>query len=210
MNSEAPTQTEDSTPLPLEIQFYLADGSRESYMQKDQMEAEKLWSGIDPARIFSHSRIVLGGDFSKAVFACSHLVRVDFIRPSFECWTFPGGYSDVVEITEADYRRLAHLDEPALMERRDQPRPVGELLVSFLELKMSGGLRFYLMVELPVTLPAESQSFTHFLLSKGAIHMRLSKGGQGIINLAHLIGYTTYPGVSQLPQDFWKSEPKVV
>jgi hypothetical protein len=46
-----------------------------------------------------------------------------------------------------------------------------------------------------------------FLLSGGGFHMRLRGGGIGIINLAHLAGYTVYPGLAQVPSDTWFAEP---
>ena len=64
-----------------------------------------------------------------------------------------------------------------------------------------------MMVEFPVKLPAESQSFMQFLLSKGSFHMRLRGGGIGVVNLANLAGYTVYPGVAQVPADTWMAEP---
>ena len=64
------------------------------------------------------------------------------------------------------------------------------------------------MVEAPVKLPAESQSFMQFMLSKNSIHMRLRGGGTAILNLANLAGYTVYPGVAQIPGDSWLAEPE--
>jgi len=63
------------------------------------------------------------------------------------------------------------------------------------------------MAEFPVKLPAESQSFMQFLLSKGGFHMRLRGGGTGVVNLAHLASYTAFPGVAQVPTDTWIAEP---
>ena len=37
--------------------------------------------------------------------------------------------------------------------------------------------------------------------------MRLRGGGTGVVNLAHLAGYTVYPGVPQVPADTWLVEP---
>ncbi|MDB6037476.1 MAG: hypothetical protein JWM99_1317, partial [Verrucomicrobiales bacterium] len=72
---------------------------------------------------------------------------------------------------------------------------------------LAGGAPLFLMVEFTVKLAAESQSFMQFLLSKGGFHMRLREGGTGVVNLAHLAGYTVYPGVAQVPADAWLSEP---
>ena len=132
---------------------------------------------------------------------------MDFLQDSFQCWEFPGGYSDVVELSEEEFGKHAHLDQPAQMVRRDQPTPVGDLLVSFVKLHMRGGQPLFIMVEIPVKLPAESQSFMHFMLAKGSVHMRLRGSGIGVLNLANLAAYTVYPGVAQIPTDAWIAEP---
>ena len=169
--------------------------------------AREFWEGVEPARLFARQRIVIGSEHSKTVFVSSEIIRLDFLHESFQCWEFPGGYSDVVELSEAEFRKHARLDQPALMARREQPTPTGDLLVSFLKLHMRGGRPLFVMIEAPVKLPAESQSFMHFMLSKGAVHMRLRGGGIGVLNLANLAAYTVYPGVAQIPADAWLAEP---
>ena len=189
------------------IRVHLTDGSVESFAQEDAAEAQKLWDRIEPSRLFSQSRLVLAGEHSKSVYVTAQVVRVDFIQKSNDCWKFPGGYSDIVELTEDDFRKHAHLDQPDQMAKRNHPTPVGDLLVSFLKLHLTGGKPLFLMIEFPVKLPVESHSFMHFLLSKASFHMRLCGGGIGVINLANLLGYTVYPGVPQVPTDTWLAEP---
>jgi hypothetical protein len=198
---------QSSTKSLLNIRFHLTDGSVHSFIQTDEAAARKLWEGVDPARLFARPRIVIGSEHSKAVFVSAEIVRVDFLQDSFQCWEFPGGYSDIVELSEEEFRNHAHLDQPALMAKRAQPTPTGDLLVSFVKLQMRGGRPQFVMVEAPVKLPAESQSFMQFMLSKAAIHMRLRGGGIGVLNLANLAGYTVYPGVAQIPADSWLAEP---
>jgi hypothetical protein len=189
------------------IRVHLTDGSVESFAQSDEAEARKLWDKIEPSHMFAQSRIVLAGEHSKSVYVTAQIVRVDFIQESNECWEFPGGYSDVVELTEEDFRTHARLDRPKLMPKREQPTPVGDLLVSFVKLHLAGGKPLYLMIEFPVKLPVENHSFMQFMLSKGGFHMRLCGGGIGVINLENLLGYTVYPGVPQIPSDSWFAEP---
>ncbi|HEX4647160.1 MAG TPA: hypothetical protein VH598_16270 [Verrucomicrobiae bacterium] len=191
------------------IRVHLTDGSIESFAQTDKAEAEKLWQSIEPSRLFAQSRLVLAGEHSKSVFVTSQIVRVDLIRESNQCWDFPSGYSDVVELSEEEFRKNARLNQPERMAKRDQPTPVGDLLVSFLKLQFAGGTPLFLMIEISVKLPAENQSFMQFLLSKGQFHMRLRGGGVGIVNLANLLGYTVYPGVAQVPADTWFAEPVI-
>ena len=199
-------QTDLSEP-PLTIRLHLTDGSVQSFAQADAAINEKLWDDIDPSRLFARQRIVIGSEHSKSVFVAAEVIRVDFLHHSFQCWEFPGGYSDIVELSEEEFRNHAHLDQPALMAKREQPTPTGDLLVSFVKLQMRGGRPQFVMVEAPVKLPAESQSFMQFMLSKGAVHMRLRGGGIGVLNLANLAAYTVYPGVAQIPGDAWLAEP---
>jgi hypothetical protein len=189
------------------IRFHLTDGSVHSFVQNDDAAARKLWEEIDPARLFMRPRIIVGSEHSKAVFVSAEIIRVDFLHDSFQCWDFPGGYSDIVELSEEEFRQHAHLDQPALMAKREDPTAVGDLLVSFVRLHVRGGRPLFVMIEIPVKLPAESQSFMQFMLSKAAVHMRLRGGGIGVLNLANLAGYTVYPGVAQVPADAWIAEP---
>jgi hypothetical protein len=189
------------------IRVHSTDGSLESFAAKDQAEAQAIWDRVEPAHLFSQPRLVLAGEHFKTVFVASQILQVDFIQETYECWQFPGGYADVVELSEAEFKKHAHLDEPQLMAKREQPTPVGDLLVSFLKLRMVGGTSLFLMTEFPVKLPAENQSFMQFLLAKGGFHMRLRGGGIGVVNLANLVAYTAYPGVAQVPTDAWLAEP---
>ena len=191
----------------LTIRFHLTDGSIHSFVLTDDAAARKLWEGVDPARLFARPRIVVGSEHSKAVFVSAETVRVDFLHESFQCWEFPGGYSDIVELSEEEFRKHARLDQPSQMTKREQPTPVGDLLVSFVKLQMRGSGPLFVMIEVPVKLPAESQSFMQFMLSKASVHMRLREGGIGVLNLANLAAYTVYPGVAQIPADSWLAEP---
>jgi hypothetical protein len=197
----------NASKVPLTIRFHLTDGSVHSFVQTDPIAARTLWDAVEPVKLFARPRIVVGSEHSKGVFVSTEIIRVDFIQDSFQCWEFPGGYSDIVELSEEEFRQHSHLDQPELMARRDQPTPVGDLLVSFVRLHMRGGHAVFVMIEVPVKLPAESQSFMHFMLSKASVHMRLRGGGIGILNLANLAGYTVYPGVAQIPADSWLAEP---
>ena len=189
------------------VRIHLAGGTVESFVQESEAKARELWERIDPVRLFAQPRLVIAGTRSKSVFAGSQIVRIDFVQQFCPCWQFPEGYSDIVDLSEADFRKHAHLDQPELMPKREQPLPVGDLLVSFLKLQFRNGPPLFLMAEASVRLPAENQSFMRFLLSKTGFHLRLRGGGVGVVNLAHLAGYTVYPGVAQVPSDAWLAEP---
>jgi hypothetical protein len=197
----------DSTKPHLVIRVHLTDGSTDCFTQDDEVEAKRLWDKIQPAHLFVPERLVLVGKHSKAVYVTGQVTRVDFIQKSNDRWDFPAGYSDIVELSEENFRKHAHLDDPEMMPKRNHLTPVDDLLVSFLKLRLAGGKPLFLMVEAPAKLPIENHSFMQFLLSKGAFHMRLSGGGIGVVNLANLLSYAVYPGISQTPADSWFVEP---
>jgi hypothetical protein len=204
MTMNAPSATPSAATV---IRIHLADGSKQSFVPADEVKAREIWRSLEPRRLFAQQRVVIGSIHSKSVFVCSEILRIDFLQQNCGCWDFPEGYVDLVELSEADFRKHARLDQPGAMPKREQSTPVGDLLVSFLKLHFTNGPPIFLMAELSVKLPAESQSFMRFLLSKTGFHMRLLGGGLGVVNLAHLAGYTVYPGVAHIPADSWAAEP---
>lgn len=203
---EVTTPPAPSAPAMI-IQIHLENGSVQSFVQADETTARQTWDAIDPVRLFSQQRVIVAGAYSKSVFVGSSIVRIDLVQQFCPCWKFPEGFLDIVELSEAEFRKNAHLDEPQLMPRREQSMPVGDLLVTFLKLEFRSTAPLYLMTELSLKLPVENQLFMRALLSKSGIHMRLHGGGVGVVNLAQLSGYTAYPGVPQLPSDSWLAEP---
>jgi hypothetical protein len=192
----------------LEIRFYLTDGSQETFIQTDAEVAEEILNQINLSSLFHQSRIVVADEFSKSVFVCSEINRIDFVCDYPDFSRIPPDHAELVELTAAEFNRHVPLDAPERLEKREQRRQVGDLLVSYLHLRMRGGSHVYVMNEAVVKLTVDSQSFMQRLLSKGLYSIRLREGGHGLLNLQNLIGYTVYPGVPEVPGDTWMAEPK--
>src|SRR6266699_5941885 len=188
---------------PLEIRFQFVDGSVTNFFQSDPQIAENIWSRINVAHLFTRPRIVVADDYSKSVFLTSQINRIDFFFEGSDFSKIPNDHADLVQLSEEEFRARVPLDDPARLERRVQPRHVGDLLVSFLHLRMRGGSHIYLMNETLIKLPVENHSFMQRLLAAGCYSIRLQGGGQGFLNLSNLLGYTVYPGVPEIPSDSW-------
>ena len=195
--------SENSEAEPLEIRFQFVDGSVANFFQSDPEIAENIWSRINVAHLFTRPRIVVADDYSKSVFLASQINRIDFVFEGSDFSKIPNDHAELVELSEEDFRERVPLDDLARLERRVQPRRVGDLLVSFLHLRMRGGSHVYLMNETLIKLPVDNHSFMHRLLSGGSYSIRLQGGGQGFLNLSNLVGYTVYPGVPEIPSDVW-------
>ncbi len=86
------------------IRIHLADGSVESFERDVSSEAQSFRDKIHPARLFLPSRLVLVGERSKSVYVTAQIVRVDFLQELNGGWNFPPGYTDIVELSEEDFR----------------------------------------------------------------------------------------------------------
>jgi hypothetical protein len=196
------------TPPALEIRIHFTDGSTETFVQPEVEMAENILRQITPAHLFAQSRIILADDYSKSVFVCSEINRIDFVYDGDGFLYLPDDHADLVEITGEVFDQHVPVNDPSRLDKRVQYRQVGDLFVSFHNLKMRGGSRVYLVEEKLVKLPAESQSYMQRYLSKGGLAVRLPGGGQSILNLANLMGYSVYPGVPEIPSDSWMAQPK--
>jgi hypothetical protein len=205
INTRSPKKVSISPAL--EIRIHFVDGSKEIFVQPDADISESILQQIIPSHLFSQTRIVVADDYSKSVFVSSQINRIDFVNDGDGFAYIPDDHADIVELTEAEFRNHVPLNHPSRLQKRRQRRRVGNLLVSFLNLRMRGGSHVYLMNETLVKLPADSQSYMQRLLSKGTLSVRLPGGGQSFLNLANLIGYTVYPGVAEVPADTWMAQP---
>jgi hypothetical protein len=202
LSSTKPISQSNEAP-PLEIRFQFVDGSVANFFQPDRELAENLWGRVNVAHLFTRPRIVVADDYSKSVFLSSQINRIDFVFEGSDFSKIPNDHADLVELSEEGFCARVPVDNPSRLERRVQPRHVGDLLVSFLHLRMRGGSHIYLMNETLVKLPVDNHSFMQRLLSGGGYSIRLQGGGQGFLNLSNLLGYTVYPGVPEIPSDSW-------
>jgi hypothetical protein len=207
VETNKPLLETSSTRPALEIRLQFVDGSDETFIQHDTEVAKNILQRIHPALLFSQTRILVADDYSKSVFVCSHINRIDFLFKGDGFSHIPWDHADIVELTEEEFRKRVPSNDPSRLQKRKQPRRVGDLLVSFLNLRMRGGSHVYLMNEILVKLPVESHSYMQRLLSKGTLVIRLASGGQSVLNLANLISYTVYPGVAEVPEDTWIAQP---
>src|SRR5579862_3527228 len=197
----------NNTPA-LELRFQFVDGSEETFIQPDTERAEKVLRSIHPAHLFYQSRIVVADDYSKSVFVCSQINRIDFLFQGHGFSHIPADHADLVELTESEFRKHVPSSNSSGLQKRTQRRRVGDLLVSFLNLRMRGGTHVFLMNETLVKLPSDNHSYMQRLLSKGPFCFRLPSGGESVLNLANLISYSVYPGVTEIPADSWMAQPK--
>jgi len=193
----------------LEIRIHGANGSVKTFVQDDQSLASHILDGLHPARMFVTGKITIAGEYSLTAFVASKVTRIDFVSDEFACWSFPSEVSDLVELSEDEFHQRLHKNGLAQMEKREKPQTPGDFAVRFLHVEMLGGQHIFLAIEFVVELPAERLNKIHFLLLAPALHFRLRQGGVGVLNLANMVRFTTYPGPDRTPADAWPAHHAV-
>ena len=192
-----------NTKSHLEIKIHGASGSLNIFAQNDDTLASRILDGLHPAQLFSKGNITIAGKYSLTAYVASQVTRIDFISEEFACWEFPADISDVVELSEEEFDQRLHQNGSMQMEKREKPQTPGDFAVRFLHVEMLGGQQIFLAIEIVVGLPAERLNNIHFLLSAQALHFRMRQGGVGVLNLANMVRFTTYPGPDRTPADAW-------
>src|SRR3989442_3563885 len=154
-NARSPRKT-SSRPA-LEIRFHFVDGSSETFIQPDAEAAEAIRQRATSSNLFNQSRILVADDYSKSVFVCAQINRVDLVFNGSGHSRIPPDYADLVELTETEFHQYVPVNDSALLQKRDRVLHVGDLMVSFLHLRMMGGSHVYLMRAALVKLSSESQ-----------------------------------------------------
>src|SRR6266702_563071 len=94
-NTQSPEKR--SSRSALEIRFQFVDGSSERFIQPNDEAAELIRQRTNSSSLFTQSRIVVADDYSKSVFVCAQINRVDLVfnGPGFS--RMPVDHADLVE-----------------------------------------------------------------------------------------------------------------
>src|SRR5258708_40026681 len=126
-NTRSPSKT-SSRPA-LEIRFQFVDGSSETFIQPDAEAAEVIRQRTNSSNLFTQSRIVVADDYSKSVFVCAQVNRVDLVFNGSGHSRISGDYYYLVELTEEEFRQLVPLNNLGLFQKRDRHLKVVGLIV---------------------------------------------------------------------------------
>jgi hypothetical protein len=187
----------------LEIRILTEGGSVETFVQDHPAVVARILKGIQPAKLFAADVITIAGEYSLTSFNCSRVNRVDFVTKDFALWNYPTDILDIVELSESEFRQRSHLNEPARLEKRRNPKAPGEFAVVFVEVEMTGGNRTFLAAEIAVPVAAERLQRLHRLFSAPAFHFRLPEGGAAVLNVKNLVRFTFNPGPDVTPLYAW-------
>ena len=195
----------------MEIRIHNQSGSVETFFQDNPAIIAAILKAIQSTKVFANNVITIAGEYSLTTFVASRVNRVDLLDEAIPHWKHADDILDVVELSEDEFRERSHLNDPTRLERRRSPKQIGEYVLVFLEVEMTGGMRIFLAAKIRVGLPVERLQRLRTLFSASSVHFRMRKGGTAILNLHNLVRFTLNPGPDVTPIDAWPahhSSPK--
>ena len=187
----------------MEIRIHTQSGLVETFFQDNPALVAPILRGIQSTKVFASSIITIAGEYSLTSFATSGVNRVDLITDDLPHWKYPDDILDVTELSADEFRERSHLNDPARLEPRRNPKHTGESALVFAQVELAGGHRVFLVAKIKVGLPAERLQRLRSLFSAAAVHFRMREGGTAILNLKNLVRFTLNPGPDVTPIDAW-------
>lgn len=188
---------------PLEIHFQLADGNQSRFVLEDAEAANKLLAWIQPGHLFTNPEIMIGGTQSLTIIRTASIDCIDFITPGYPGWPFAPKVRDALTIPADVFQAL--VDETTHGLRSANIGLEGEEFDACVELQLSGGRKLYhalAMTSDPQSPVDRGLSLSH-IFSRTVFVARRNGGGATIVNPAHVIQATFYPGPSETPPSAW-------
>jgi hypothetical protein len=188
----------------LEIHIYLVDGSKYEFFTDERPEIERIFSMVQPNRIFGQKQIMLAGTYFMGGFATDEITRVDLICDTPPVWPQLGGVKEVVEVDEEMMRRKAipRISDPRRSDIHTKP---GEMVDTFAEFGLADGSSVAVRMSLEVHGAIDQRSRAYNMFTGAGFHVNRRGGGLILINPRHVVRWTMYPGPAQTPATAWKA-----
>jgi hypothetical protein len=189
-------------PSYLEIHVHGIDGHVAAFVQKDPGAAGRLLEHIQPGRVFTQGHLTIASEHSITFFPCAAVARIDLVMDGFPDWPFYHGVSNVMEITEEEFRERYRPEER-------EAEPPNALVARFAGLELTNGERVLVEVharEIPRT-PVDQAMFVQQILSAPSLYARRLGGGAVLLNPAHILRMAVYPGPPETPPNAWAADP---
>ena len=198
----------NDTPSSLEIRIHLTNGNVETFEQGDPAAIAEIFAKTLPQKIFTPRNILLAGSYSLTAYASAAIAMIELVADEVPQWSFPLGIREIRELSKEEFWERYR---PGKDHRfvREQPRTVGEAMVSYVELELASGNHLYCEVHAEVGLQPDRLHHINQLLSASCVFARRRGGGFTLVNMANVARFGLHPGPPEAPKTAWPAHHKV-
>ena len=192
-----------STTEPLlEIHVHLEDGRIARFSQTTPDAVHKVIEPLQPSKLYSQHHFTICAPDSLIVFPSARVVQLDFVGPDVPKWPHYRGIQRIQQLTSQEFQ--AQYDPV-----KSANAAYGLTHTTYSGMELTNGNQYYLEVTMGDSLdaappsPQEFNTFLQQLLTSTGLHFQRSGGGVSIINPAHIVRMSFYPGLSTAPPNAW-------
>lgn len=197
----------NNIPDLLSIRLHLVSGELASFLAEDSSAVQTVLDAVRRGKVFSTQSLVIADNIHVNAFPGSSIVRIElFSNPlPLDMEGHDAGEGEpahAVEITQEQWlsetasMRENYTDRHALLESE------GKRINVFGRITLMGGSHIYLEFDVPTISVIEQRRFLHNLYSLPGLAFRNSEGGISVLNTAHIVRSTLYPG-AEPPLGAW-------
>ena len=185
-------------PSELEIHVHLTDGTVTRFTQNETTSISHILELLSPGKVFTPHQIVLSDHQSLTMFHTNAIVRIDLIAPGIPDWQF---HRNVIEINQADEHAFVEAARSSASTTKTTPLLAGERFVVYNGILLANGDQLFHKVHLSAEnlLPIDRAMLFEHMMHQPEVFCRRIGGGGIIVNTAHILRYTIYPGMTDLP-----------
>ena len=196
-----------STPDLLNVRLHLVTGEIASFLAEDVSAVQTVLDSVRRGRVFSMQSLVIADDIHVNAFPGSSLIRVDLVSNPLPLDMEGHGAGEGEPAHASEINLEEWLAETAAMremygDRHAMLRSGGERINVYSRMTLMGGAHIYLQFDLATPNVSEQRRFLHNLYSTPGLAFRNSEGGISMLNTAHIIRSTFYPG-AEPPLGAW-------
>ena len=183
-----------STPY-LFFEIHLDSGEVDRFEANSPEQAKTLGDQLAPSKVFSTPTLILVENDCLTTYQTKSIVRIDVSGKHVPNWPYLGNAVSVRQVTDENFLILAG-SEQLTRDREQAAREPGTRQEGFTELVLSNDERIIWQVNVSSKLMVAADSLTasKSLLSAGGLHGESITGAIMILNVAHIVRLSFYPG----------------
>ena len=195
------------TPSPaLQVLVHHTSGLISEFEQQDEEGAIAFLAHVNPRKVFTSPVLILAGVFSASNISTRHVARIDILTQQSVPCQYPDWISELTLIpTNKEFLAAAGLEDGKAKPTASSVAP-GEFFEGYVAYHLLGADPVYARLQATITVPVELRGRLAHLFELPYIQFRRPEGGTTLINPAHLVRLTIFPGPPVLGADVWPAE----
>ena len=184
-----------------EIVIHLCNGNHARLGKFGEEHAQAVVRDINPANFFTQRQLVVSGAHSVTHYRPTAITHIEILMDGYPEWRWPVEVSELTQLNADEFRERYTAGETA---REKGEEEIGKRTDQLALIELADGKALYIQASVVVTSKIDQRMMSQQLATMPALHCRHRDGGALLINLAHAVRMTFFPG-PEAPATAWRA-----